>query len=88
MESAPTDGTPIVGLVEGEEVEVRWAESRVCMLAGLSLGAGSFGEGWEDTLNGLYSPDPDGWRPVEAAGPVGKRATPPVRSRLHPIPES
>jgi hypothetical protein len=65
MDTAPTDGTPILVLFGGEEVEVRWAEDRVCMLAATAPGAGSFGPGWEDTANGLYTDEePSGWRPV------------------------
>lgn len=66
MDSAPTDGTPVLGLIGDDEVEVRWAEQRVCMLAGEVRGAGTFGPGWEDTANCLEVDAPEGWRPVEA----------------------
>lgn len=65
MDEAPTDGSPIIGNFEhGEEVEIRWAEERRCMLASVAPGAGLFGPGWEDTYNGLYMDDPQSWRPV------------------------
>jgi hypothetical protein len=65
LEIAPVDGTAIIGRVYGEPVPMRWAESRVCMLADVAPGAGLFDEGWEDTLNGLVIWDGvDAWRPV------------------------
>lgn len=64
MEDAPRDGTPIIGLVHGDEVEVRWANERQCMLAGIGGGNGYFGEGWEDTYNGLISAEPTQWKPT------------------------
>jgi hypothetical protein len=69
MEPAPTDGTPILGLFDGQEVEMRWSEDRVCILAGTAAGAGTFGPGWEDTTNGLYVDEPECWRPVPTHAP-------------------
>lgn len=71
MDTAPTDGTPVVGLVEGESVEVRWAEEPRCMLAVFSGGVGAFPPGWEDTFNGLASPEPTAWKPIEPRCPHG-----------------
>ena len=62
MEDAPYDGTEIVGLVNGEEVLVRWAETRQCMLAGIGGGNGYYGAGWEDVYNSLISDDPTMWK--------------------------
>jgi hypothetical protein len=65
IETAPRDGTEILGRVHGDPVPMRWAEERVCMLAGVAPGAGLFDEGWEDTLNGLVIWDGvEGWRPI------------------------
>lgn len=65
MADAPTDGTVIEGYYGPNEiVRVRFAEDRVCMLAGIAPGAGQFGEGWEDEANGLYANDPLAWRPA------------------------
>lgn len=51
MDTAPRDGRPIrVVLADGTEDEVRWEPNRYCMLGPPH---GSYGEGWEDTFNGL-----------------------------------
>jgi len=65
MSTAPKN-EPIIGLVEGEEVEIEWAEQRQCMLAGIGGGNGYYGPGWQDTYNHLvvYG-QPEGWRPIE-----------------------
>lgn len=65
MHEAPRDGTEIIGLYDGNEVEIRYAIKRQCMLAGVGGGNGYFGEGWEDTYNHLIVSDPEAWRPVE-----------------------
>jgi len=69
IDEAPEDGTVIIGLVNGDEVEIYWTdEDRHCMLAyGNAPGAGTgFGRGWVDELNGLVVIDPvDGWKPKE-----------------------
>lgn len=65
MDTAPTDGTPILGYYGADEVvAIRWAESRECMLASVAPGAGLFGPGWEDVANGLYVDDPVSWAPI------------------------
>ncbi len=59
IEDAPCDGSPIIGIYpDGSEVELRWAESRRCMLAGTGGGNGYFGAGWEDTENRLIANTP------------------------------
>lgn len=64
METAPHDGSTIVGLYEnGDEVELSWAsEGRTCMLASVAPGAGTFGPGWEDIENRLVADTPIAWR--------------------------
>lgn len=64
MDTAPRDGTTIVGLCNDEEVPIRWAEARSCMLATSGGGAGSFGPGWECAFNGLIVDDPVSWIPA------------------------
>jgi hypothetical protein len=65
MDTAPKD-RPILAIVEGEEVEIEWADQRQCMLAGIGGGNGYFGPGWQDTYNHLvvYG-EPTGWREIE-----------------------
>lgn len=63
METAPHDGTPIWGMIEGEMVLIRWAETRQCMLAGIGGGNGYFDAGWEDVENHLVCGEPTGWLP-------------------------
>lgn len=64
MDTAPRDGTEIIGMYpqDGGEVEIRYSEIRVCMLADFGGAAGTFAEGWEDCLNGLVADIPDAWR--------------------------
>lgn len=62
IETAPRDGTEIVGRYGDNEVEIRWARERQCMLAGIGGGNGYFGPGWEDTYNSLIADPPDAWR--------------------------
>jgi hypothetical protein len=67
MDEAPQDGTEIIGLINGDEVPIRWNdEDRHCAGTGVALGAGyGFGPGWEDTWNNYAVIDEvDGWRPV------------------------
>ncbi len=64
IESAPKDGTEIIGLYDSQEIEIRWAQSRVCMLAGVGGGNGHFGPGWEDTYNKLIADPPEKWREI------------------------
>lgn len=67
LEIAPRDGTEIIGRVYGEPVPMRWAESRICMMAYVQPGAGRFGEGWEQSTEGLVIWDGvDAWRPLPA----------------------
>lgn len=66
IETAPRDGTEIIGLYSnGEEASIRWAESRKCMLAGIGGGNGYFEPGWEDVENGLIADEPERWRSVD-----------------------
>jgi hypothetical protein len=62
LETAPRDGTEIIGLYDGQEVEIRWARERQCMMAGYAGGHGYFGPGWEDTFNALIADPPEAWR--------------------------
>jgi hypothetical protein len=66
IKTAPRDGRDLMGLdPNGEEVGIRWAETRQCMLAGIGGGNGYFGAGWEDTENHLVIHDdmtPTHWR--------------------------
>lgn len=75
MGDAPTDGTPVVGLVDGEPVVIEWAETRRCMLAGVGGGNGYFGPGWQDVYNRLIvgegSQSVDGWVPLVPEGGDG-----------------
>ncbi len=65
MDTAPTDGTEILGLDEdGNEFEFRFAERRQCMLAGIGGGNGYFGPGWEDVFNGLIIDTPIKWKEI------------------------
>ena len=67
IDDAPRDGTPIRVLSSEGEMDVRWAENRRCMLAGVGGGNGYFGAGWEDTENYLHVPDYFGithWKPI------------------------
>lgn len=63
ISEAPKDGSSILALYEGEECEIRWAEQRQCMLAGVGGGNGYFGAGWEDMELGLITDEPEFWRP-------------------------
>lgn len=62
METAPRDGSVIIGLYDGVETRVRWAEERRCMLSVVASGAGTFGPGWEDVTDLLVVDDPSRWR--------------------------
>jgi hypothetical protein len=68
METAPRDGTPIVGLYDGDGLDdgclMRWSEERQCMLAGYAGGYGYFGPGWEDCENHLIVDTPIAWLPA------------------------
>ena len=68
MDEAPEDGTEIIGLLNGDEVPIRWNDGdRHCAGTGVALGAGyGFGPGWEDTWNNYAVIDEvEGWRPVD-----------------------
>lgn len=67
LETAPRDGTEIIGLYETDEVRIQWALERQCMLAGSAGGYGYFGPGWQDMHNGLIVDPPDMWRSVKAS---------------------
>ncbi len=62
INEAPKDGSTIIGLFDGNEIQIRFAKERKCMLADVAMGAGAFGEGWEDCENGLYVDGPEAWR--------------------------
>jgi hypothetical protein len=64
MDTAPRDGTTIVGIYSDAEIPIRWSERRVCMLAAAGGGSGRFGPGWEDVHNGLIVDDPIAWLPA------------------------
>lgn len=68
IETAPKDGTEIIGKYYDNEVEIRWANERQCMLAGIGGGNGYFGPGWEDTYNSLIAEVPQAWRPLDGEG--------------------
>lgn len=60
MYQAPKNRDLILGLYDGEEeVLVRWAEHRTCMLGGA---AGQCGPGWEDDYNHLPVEEPLAWK--------------------------
>lgn len=62
MSDAPED-KPIIGVYpDSMEVEIEWAETRQCMLAGVGGGNGYFGAGWQDTYNKLIADMPVGWK--------------------------
>ena len=65
--TAPKDGSTIIGIFsDGSELEMRWAEERRCMLAGVGGGNGYFGAGWEDIENHLVVLDePVAWKPIQ-----------------------
>lgn len=65
IETAPMDGTEIIGKYEDGEYEIRWSETRRCILAGIGGGNGYFGEGWEDVFNGLIIDEPKQWKSVK-----------------------
>lgn len=65
MASAPMDGSVILGIYDGQPLEIRWeSEQRRCMLAGVGGGNGYFGAGWEDIENRLIVDEPEGWLPL------------------------
>lgn len=65
ISTAPRDGTEIMGIYDdNEEVEIRWSETRRCMMAGSAGGHGYFGAGWEDTYNKLIVDEPKFWRKI------------------------
>lgn len=68
IETAPKDGTVIVGIYEDrEEDHVVWLESRQCMLSSVARGAGECGKGWASALCDFLPVDPPVyWRPLEA----------------------
>lgn len=66
IENCPRDGTWFIGLVNGYEIKIRWAEQRRCMLAGIGGGNGYFGEGWEcDVDGGLICDAPYKWKELK-----------------------
>lgn len=64
IETAPKDGTPIVGIDEdGSEDVIRWSEERYCMLG---RRCGSYPDGWESIDAGFLPVDaPPFWRHVD-----------------------
>ncbi len=72
------NGETVLGLYDGEWIEIRWAETRKCMLAGIGGGNGYFGEGWEDVLNGLIVDEPE--RLKEVSKPQANKTIPEIWS--------
>lgn len=65
-DEAPRDGSWFIGFSNGDEVKMRWAEQRKCMLGGIGGGNGYLGEGWEcDADGGLICDPPEKWRELE-----------------------
>lgn len=70
MDTAPRDGTVILGWYGPDEQQrIRWAEERHCVLSSTAPGAGLFGPGWEDEVEGLNVEDPLSWKPVDGQRP-------------------
>lgn len=65
IETAPRDGTSILGLYEDGESLIMWSECPVCMLG---LPNGTFPPGWAtdgtDTDRNLPMDPPKAWRPL------------------------
>ena len=64
LDSAPQDGTPIIGLYDGaDECEIYWSDRPVCMLGER---CGGFPAGWathgNDTDFNLPMDAPEAWR--------------------------
>jgi hypothetical protein len=63
MESAPTDGTPIIGLYDDGEEDIFWSERPVCMAGPVN---GGHPEGWatcgDHTDHNLPMEKPNKWR--------------------------
>lgn len=71
IESAPRDGTIIVGKYEDGECLICWSERPVCMLGPVN---GGFPPGWatagNETDYNLPMDPPEAWRPEDSAAPV------------------
>lgn len=66
MSIAPLDGTIIIGLINGEEIRIRWMENLAYVIAGNVGGNGYSGPGWQDVDNRLACESaPKGWRPAD-----------------------
>lgn len=67
MESAPRDGTSIIGLYEDGVAVIRWSERPVCMLGER---CGGYPPGWatcgSETDSNLPMDDPKAWHPEHA----------------------
>ncbi|MCU1687813.1 MAG: hypothetical protein JWQ81_8552 [Amycolatopsis sp.] len=61
IDTAPEDGTVILGRYDEGEAEIRWATHRAA-LGGLSRTA--LGAGWVSTDDGFYIDPPQCWQPV------------------------
>jgi hypothetical protein len=63
MESAPVDGTGIIGKYGDDECGIFWSDGPVCILGPRN---GGFPEGWatdgKDTDRNLPMYTPDGWK--------------------------
>lgn len=66
IESAPKDGTIIVGKYKDTECLIRWSERPVCMLGPVN---GGYPPGWatagDETDNNLPMDPPTAWKPEE-----------------------
>jgi hypothetical protein len=72
-DTAPEDGSVILGRYDEDEIEIRWSDERHCMLAYGNPGNGSCGPGWQNVSDDLPMDEPQSWQPVAPADgfPVG-----------------
>ena len=72
IEDAPKDGTEILGIYDDYIQNIRWAETRQCMLAGVGGGNGYFSAGWEDTENWLIADEPEFFQHIKKSSNLNK----------------
>ena len=61
MDTAPEDGTTVLGRYDEDEIEVRWATRRT------RWSGDHLGPGWVAVVDGLYIDEPQCWRPLADA---------------------